>query len=168
MNRFTKEQITEIAKQLSILGIKDSQFKRLSEISDDTLFTVVQKNTNYTVKVKALLEYLQDELVFPDFSVSSLKNDLNKLGDGEDAVTVSQYRTLAELLGYIYSLAKENGEGFDGNLASLTYANEWNGDINNAKVALDEIIEAIQTLSKDIIIATNANIDEVITEVDNQ
>lgn len=76
---FTKEQIEEIAKKLSLLSIKDSEFSESSTSTEDDYIAIVQNESgiqkNKKIKLKSLLK---------DYStlikeINSLKTQLSEL-----------------------------------------------------------------------------------------
>lgn len=60
---FTKEQIYEISKRLSELGIKDTDMEEADKISSDDIITIVQNGVNKKASIREVLSSVEG-LVF--------------------------------------------------------------------------------------------------------
>lgn len=52
---FTKNQIEEIRDKLARLGVKDTEFKMIKEVSEDDTVAIVSGGENKTILLKGLL-----------------------------------------------------------------------------------------------------------------
>ena len=52
---FTKNQIEEIRDKLAQLGVKDTEFKVIEEVSEDDMISIVSGGENKTILLKDLL-----------------------------------------------------------------------------------------------------------------
>lgn len=52
---FTKEQISEISKRLSELGIKDTDMEETDKISSDDMIAIVQSGVNKKASIEKVL-----------------------------------------------------------------------------------------------------------------
>lgn len=60
---FTKEQIYEISKRLSELGIKDTDMEETDKISSDDVIAVVQNGVNKKVPIKELISSIGNSVI---------------------------------------------------------------------------------------------------------
>lgn len=60
---FTTTQIKEIARKLQAMGVKNSQFPQVSDITGEEDISVVQDRKNMNLKVSALVEYIGNTLL---------------------------------------------------------------------------------------------------------
>ena len=56
---FTKEQIYEISKRLSELGIKDTDMEETDKISSDDIIAIVQDGVNKRASIKKVLSSVE-------------------------------------------------------------------------------------------------------------
>lgn len=60
---FTREQIREISKRLSELGIKDTDMEETDKISSDDVIAIVQDGVNKKVSVKELISSIGNSVI---------------------------------------------------------------------------------------------------------
>lgn len=60
---FTREQIREISKKLSELGIKDVDLEEVDKISSDDVIAVVQDGVNKKVSIKELISSIGNSVI---------------------------------------------------------------------------------------------------------
>lgn len=60
---FTREQIREISKRLSELGIKDTDMEETDKISSDDVIAIVQDGVNKKVSVKGLISSIGNSVI---------------------------------------------------------------------------------------------------------
>ena len=60
---FTKEQIYEISKRLSELGIKDTDMEEVDKISSDDVIAIVQNGVNKNASIKKVLSSVGSPVV---------------------------------------------------------------------------------------------------------
>lgn len=60
---FTREQIHEISKRLSELGIKDTDLEEVDKISSDDVIAIVQNGVNKRVSVKELISLIGNSVI---------------------------------------------------------------------------------------------------------
>lgn len=53
---FTKEQIEEIGKKLSLTGVKDTDFDEITQVKPEDYVVIIQDNKNYIVKFQTILD----------------------------------------------------------------------------------------------------------------
>ena len=56
---FTKEQIYEISKRLSELGIKDTDMEEINKISSDDIIAIVQNGVNKKASIGKVLSSIK-------------------------------------------------------------------------------------------------------------
>lgn len=60
---FTREQIREISKRLSELGIKDTDLEEVDKISSDDVIAIVQDGVNKKVSIKELISSMGNSVI---------------------------------------------------------------------------------------------------------
>lgn len=60
---FTREQIREISKRLSELGIKDTDLGEVDKISSDDVIAIVQNGVNKKVSIKELISSIGNSVI---------------------------------------------------------------------------------------------------------
>lgn len=60
---FTREQIREISKRLSELGIKDIDLEEVDKISSDDVIAIVQDGVNKKVSIKELISSIGNSVI---------------------------------------------------------------------------------------------------------
>lgn len=60
---FTREQIHEISKRLSELGIKDTDLEEVDKISSDDVIAIVQNGVNKKVSIKELISSIGNSVI---------------------------------------------------------------------------------------------------------
>lgn len=60
---FTREQIREISKRLSELGIKDTDLEEVDKISSDDVIAIVQNGVNKRVSMKELISSIGNSVI---------------------------------------------------------------------------------------------------------
>lgn len=60
---FTREQIHEISKRLSELGIKDTDLGEVDKISSDDVIAIVQNGVNKKVSIKELISSIGNSVI---------------------------------------------------------------------------------------------------------
>lgn len=60
---FTREQIHEISKRLSELGIKDTYLEEVDKISSDDVIAIVQNGVNKKVSIKELISSIGNSVI---------------------------------------------------------------------------------------------------------
>lgn len=60
---FTREQIHEISKRLSELGIKDTDLEEVDKISSDDVIAIVQNGVNKKVSIKELISSIENSVI---------------------------------------------------------------------------------------------------------
>lgn len=60
---FTKEQIYEISKRLSELGIKDTNMEEIDKISSDDVIAIVQDGVNKKASIKEVLSLVKSSVI---------------------------------------------------------------------------------------------------------
>lgn len=60
---FTREQIREISKRLSELGIKDTDLEEVDKISSDDVIAIVQDGVNKKVSIKVLISSIGNSVI---------------------------------------------------------------------------------------------------------
>lgn len=60
---FTREQIREISKRLSELGIKDTDLEEVDKISSDGVIAIVQDGVNKKVSIKELISSIGNSVI---------------------------------------------------------------------------------------------------------
>ena len=60
---FTREQIREISKRLSELGIKDTDLEEVDKISSDDVIAIVQNGVNKKVSIKELISSIGNSVI---------------------------------------------------------------------------------------------------------
>lgn len=60
---FTREQIREISKRLSELGIKDTDLEKVDKISSDDVIAIVQDGVNKKVSIKELISQIGNSVI---------------------------------------------------------------------------------------------------------
>lgn len=60
---FTREQIREISKRLSELGIKDTDLEEVDKISSDDVIAIVQDGVNKKVSIKELASSIGNSVI---------------------------------------------------------------------------------------------------------
>lgn len=151
MAHFTQQQIREIAKQLSAIGAKDSQFKEAKSIDKPISFSGLQEGKNV--------------LLTPDkFADYTAKNiDISKI----PANIISGVTNLKDLLSKLYQLAStvfiENGDQL------LATAVQYSGTIDNTVVynvqdAIDSIVHYLNNfdINKYITFVTEDQIQSIV------
>ena len=59
---FTREEIDELARQLSVLAVKDTEFEKTDELHSDDLVAIVQGGVNKTVSADAFTRSLTEDV----------------------------------------------------------------------------------------------------------
>lgn len=60
---FTREQIHEISKRLSELGIKDTDLEEADKMSSDDVIAIVQNGVNKKVSIKELISSIGNSVI---------------------------------------------------------------------------------------------------------
>ncbi len=60
---FTKEQIYEISKRLSELGIKDTDMEETDKISSDDIIAIVQDGVNKKASIRKVLSSVESSVI---------------------------------------------------------------------------------------------------------
>lgn len=60
---FTKEQIYEISKRLSELGIKDTDMEETDKISSDDIIAIVQDGVNKKASIGKVLSLVEGSVI---------------------------------------------------------------------------------------------------------
>lgn len=60
---FTREQIREISKRLSELGIKDTDLEEVDKISSDDVIAIVQNGVNKKVSIRELISSMGNSVI---------------------------------------------------------------------------------------------------------
>lgn len=60
---FTREQIREISKRLSELGIKDTDLEEVDKISSNDVIAIVQDGVNKKVSIKELISSIGNSVI---------------------------------------------------------------------------------------------------------
>ena len=88
MAYFTKQQINEISRQLSIHGIKDSQFAKVNTADQTTSFTVLQNGKNALLPVDRLVDHVslnidpsKIPMEIPEYEGKNLKAIIKEMVD---------------------------------------------------------------------------------------
>lgn len=130
MAYFTKQQINEISRQLSIHGIKDSQFAKVNTADQTTSFTVLQNGKNALLPIDKLVNHV------------SLNIDLSKipmeLPDYKGKNLEDIIKEMIEVIG-----TKQSPIGIlAGNVGYTMF--EGSNYANNVGTALDWIIDILR------------------------
>lgn len=60
---FTRSQIEEIKDKLADYGIKDTVFKHLGNVPEDTEFAIVTEKKNKRISFETIFNYLREHLI---------------------------------------------------------------------------------------------------------
>lgn len=90
----TKRQIREIASQLAVRGMRDTDFDVTTSMTSSDYVAIVQDNVNRIISFQSLIEVIADELeqtdlsiFFPVFEVDVDTMHLHVMGNTDEELT---------------------------------------------------------------------------------
>ena len=65
---FTKRQLQEIAAQLAMYGVKDTDFDHTGDLNNDDLIAIVQDGTNKTITAEHFVDAVSEGVAVKDYA----------------------------------------------------------------------------------------------------